>query len=225
MTVPDAALERQRLRVVLVTIGVNVAGMLAASFIPSSDWRTAVAINLINNALLIIHCVRRRDTLMTHLIVFGVVLGFTELAADAWLVDFTRSLDYSPGGGLFIWRSPAWMPFAWEIVGVQFGYIGLRLWERYGVGGLLGAGLLGAVNIPLYEEMALNTHWWRYSGAAMLSHTPYYIILGEFLIGIAIAYAAHEARRERIVRVVVAGAAAGACIFVAYAVAWYAVRG
>jgi hypothetical protein len=26
--------------------------------------------------------------------------GFTELAADAWLVDYTRTLDYSIGGDL-----------------------------------------------------------------------------------------------------------------------------
>jgi hypothetical protein len=45
----------------------------------------------------------------------GVVVGFTELAADAWLV--------------VIWRSPLWMPLAWEVVAVQFGYVGLRLWE------------------------------------------------------------------------------------------------
>jgi hypothetical protein len=31
-----------------------------------------------------------------------------------------------------IWRSPLWMPLAWEVVAVQFGYIGLRLWERFG---------------------------------------------------------------------------------------------
>ena len=54
----------------------------------------------------------------------------TELAADAWLVDYTRTLDYSIGGGPMLWRSPIWMPLAWEVVTVQFGYVGLRLWER-----------------------------------------------------------------------------------------------
>ena len=44
-----------------------------------------------------------------------------------------------------IWRSPPWMPLASEIVAVQFGYIGLRLRERFGKTGLLLIGLLGAV--------------------------------------------------------------------------------
>ena len=46
------------------------------------------------------------------------------------------------------------MPLAWEVVAVQFGYIGLRLWERFGKVGLLMIALLGAINIPFYEEMA-----------------------------------------------------------------------
>jgi len=35
---------------------------------------------------------------------FGLVAGIVELAADAWLVDGTRTLDYSVGGGPMIWR-------------------------------------------------------------------------------------------------------------------------
>ena len=66
-----------------------------------------------------------------------MIVGFGELPADAWLVDYTRTLDYSIGGGPMIWRSPLWMPLAWEVVAVQFGYIGLRLWERFGKIGLL----------------------------------------------------------------------------------------
>ena len=85
-----------------------------------------------------------------------------------------------------IWRSPLWMPLAWEVVAVQFGYIGLRLWERFGKTGLLMIGLLGDINIPFYEEMARRIHWWQYSGCRMILFTPWYIILGEF--GIAVAF-------------------------------------
>ena len=49
------------------------------------------------------------------------MVGLAELLADAWLVDYTRTLDYSIGGGPMIWRSPVWMPQAWEVVAVQFG--------------------------------------------------------------------------------------------------------
>ena len=53
---------------------------------------------------------------MARLILFGLITGFVELAADAWIVDVTHTLDYSVGGGPMIWRSPFWMPFAWEIL-------------------------------------------------------------------------------------------------------------
>ena len=66
--------------------------------------------------------------------------------------DYTRMLDYSIGGGPMIWRSPLWMLLAWEVVAVQFGYIGLGLWERFGKTDLLMIGLLGAINIPFYER-------------------------------------------------------------------------
>ena len=50
-------------------------------------------------------------------------------------------------------------------------------------------GQLGAINIPFYEEMARKIHWWQYSGCRMISFTPWYIILGEFGIALAFAFA------------------------------------
>ena len=93
--------------------------------------------------------------MLGRFLLFGIVVGFCELPADAWLVDYTRTLDYSIGGGPMIWRSPLWMPLAWEVLAVQFGYIGLRLWERFGKVGLVMIGLLGAINIPFYEEISV----------------------------------------------------------------------
>src|SRR5689334_21508244 len=130
----------------------------------SRRGRTGVRMPLLNigeTCLLVGFTLVRRDALLARFLLFGVVVGCTELAADAWLVDYTRTLDYSIGGGPMIWRSPLWMPLAWEIVAVQFGYIGLRLWEWFGKTGLLLIGLLGAINIPFYEEMARRIHWWQ----------------------------------------------------------------
>jgi hypothetical protein len=150
----DPALERDRLRVVIATIVINVVVVSLLTLAPWSDWRTGAALNIIDNCLLVGFAVIRCDGLLARFLLFGLVVGFTELPADAWLVDYTRTLDYSVGGGPIIWRSPAWMPLAWEVVAVQFGYIGLRLWERFGNLGLLMIGLLGAITIPFYEEMA-----------------------------------------------------------------------
>jgi len=216
----DSGLERERLFVVIVTIVINIVAVSLLTFAPWSDWRTGAALNVVDNCLLVGFTVVRRDALLARFLLFGVVVGFTELAADAWLVDYTRTLDYSVGGGPMIWRSPLWMPLAWEVVAVQFGYVGLRLRERFGKSGLLMIGLLGAINIPFYEEMARRIHWWQYSGCRMISYTPWYIILGEFGIAVVFALLARILRRGSWRVAVVAGVVGGASIFVCYAAAF-----
>jgi uncharacterized protein DUF6989 len=215
----DVRLERERLLVVIATIVINIVAVLLLTFAPWSDWRTGAALNFVDNCLLVGFALVRRDALLGRFLIFGLTVGLTELAADAWLVDYTRTLDYSIGGGPIIWRSPIWMPLAWEVVAVQFGYIGLRLWERFGKTGLVMIGLVGAINIPFYEEMARRIHWWQYDGCRMISYTPWYIILGEFGIAVAFAWLARMVRRSAC-RAVVAGIFGGVSIFICYAVAF-----
>jgi len=216
-------LERDRLRIVVATIAVNVVAVALLTLVPWSNWRTATALNLIDNALLAGFVLVRRDRFLGRLILFGLAVGFAELAADAWLVESTRTLDYSPGGGPMLWRSPLWMPFAWEVVAVQFGYLGLRLRQRYGRYGLLLIGVLGAINIPYYEEMARRIHWWSYSGCRMLSYTPWYIIAGEFGIAIVFTLLARPVRQRGALSAMGLGILAGAGIFICYAVAYAAI--
>ena len=216
----DVRLERGRLRIVIATIVINVVVVSSLTFAPWSDWRTGAALNFVDNCLLIGFALVRRDALLGRLLIFGLTVGLTELAADAWLVDYTCTLDYSIGGGPMIWRSPVWMPLAWEVVAVQFGYIGLRLWERFGKPGLVMIGLVGAINIPFYEEMARRIHWWQYNGCKMISLTPWYIILGEFGIAVAFACLARMLRRTSWPGAVAVGILGGLSIFVCYAVAF-----
>ncbi len=213
---PSSHLERGRLRVVLATIGLNVMAVALLTLVPWSNWRTGLILNLVDNALLLAFVLRHKDPLLARLMVFGLAVGLVELAADAWLVDHTHTLDYSVGGGPMLWRSPLWMPLAWEVVAVQFGYVGLRLYERFGTLGLLVNGALGAVNIPYYEEMARLIHWWTYGGCRMISGTPYYIIVGEFGIAVALALLATPLRRDGWTKAIIAGALGGAAIFVCY---------
>jgi hypothetical protein len=213
-------LEPKRLRVVIATIIINILAVALLALVPWSDWRTGLALNLFDNALLIGFAWLHRDGLLARFLLFGLAAGFAELPADAWLVGHTHTLDYSIGGGPMLWRSPVWMPIAWEIVAVQFGYLGLRLQEHFGKFGLTIIGALGAVNIPYYEEMARRIHWWRYSGCRMISGTPYYIILGEFLIAMAFALLVRRIRREDFFTAIFFGAAGGVAIFVAYAIAY-----
>jgi hypothetical protein len=218
-------LERGRFRVVAATIAINVVAVALLTFAPWSNWRTGLALNFIDNALLIGFAWRYRDGLLGRLMLFGLMAGLVELAADAWLVDFTHTLDYSIGGGPMLWRSPAWMPLAWEVVAVQFGYLGLLLRERFGWLGLVAIGLVGGVNIPYYEEMARRIHWWRYSGCRMISGTPYYIIVGEFLIAIAFALLVRGFRSAAVRTAAAAGVLAGTAIFAGYAVGYWLTDG
>lgn len=211
---------------VLATIVLNVVGVTYFVHVPWSDWRTGTGLNIADNLLLAGYALLHRDRLMGRLILFGLIVGFVELPADAWLVDVSRSLDYSPGGGWRIWRSPAWMPFAWQVVAVQFGYLGLRLFEWIGWPGLIVNGLLGAVNIPYYEETARKIHWWEYHDAVMFrgSHTPWAIILGEFFIAISLGWFARWLRRPNLGTTVAAGVLAGTSIFVFYVASEWAVN-
>ena len=105
-TKTDAALERGQLRIVIATIVINVVAVSLLTFAPWSDWRTGAALNFVDNCLLIGFALVRRDALLGRFLLFGLAVGLIELGADAWLVDYTRTLDYSVGGGPMIWRSP-----------------------------------------------------------------------------------------------------------------------
>ena len=223
-------LERARMWAVCSTIVVNVVCVGLLAFVPWSNWRTGAGLNVIDNTILLAFIIRYRDRFLARLMLFGLAVGFVELASDAWLVDVIKSLDYSVGvdgrgWNPMIWRSPIWMPFAWQVVAVQFGYLGLRFYEWRGWTGLLIVGLLGAINIPYYEEMAFRIHWWRYANCAMLLHTPYAIIIGEFVIAIYLGYAARWVRRGGWKTSLLAGISAGAAIFVGYAVPYWLIAG
>jgi len=219
-SLPIDPLELRRLKVVLATIGINVIAVALLTLAPWSDWKTGLALNLVDNGLLLAFLVVYHDRLLLKLMLFGLATGFAELPADAWLVDYTRTLDYSIGGGPMMWRSPIWMPIAWEIVAVQFAGLGLWWYDHLGGLGLAAVGLLGAINIPYYEEMAQRIHWWQYRGCRMISNTPYYIILGELLIAIAFTLLARRLRRDSFAPAPPAGILGGAAIFIAYALAY-----
>ena len=90
MTLPgerDHLLERGRLRIVIATIVINIIAISLLTFAPWSDWRTGAALNVIDDCLLVGFAVVRRDALFARFLLFLAVVGFTELAADVWLVD------------------------------------------------------------------------------------------------------------------------------------------
>ena len=213
---PPSALETRRLGLIVGTILLNLVSVTLLTAVPTSNWRTGLALNLFDNFLFAGFLWWYQDRVLGRLMAYGLIVGLVELVADAWLVDITRTLDYSIGGGPMLWRSPIWMPLAWQVVTVQFAVVGLRLlrWRR-GLG-LLLTGLLGAINIPYYEEMARLIHWWQYTNCRMISGTPYYIVLGEFGIAMALAWCAQAVPTGKPSAIIRAGSLAGLGILVSY---------
>ena len=181
------ALERARLRTVLLTILVSIVAVSLLRDRPWSDGRSAATLNAMTTGLFLVHIARYKDAGMARLLLFGLVFGVVELVADALCVRFTNTLDYSPAHTALLWLSPWWMPTAWMIVAAQIGYVGMRLMERFGAWpGVVLTAALGAVNIPFYEEMAFHAHWWSYQNCKKFGHTPVYIIVAELLIGLTL---------------------------------------
>lgn len=185
-----------RLRLVLGTIALALAWLAVVAGRPWSDGRTAAGLALAQSILFAAYAVRAKDGQFARLCFgFGLTLGAAELAADGLCVHFTHTLDYAPARSLMLGWSPWWMPIAWMVVSTQIGFVGTRLMARLGTArGVLLTAVLGAVNIPVYEEMAYGAHWWRYSHCRMagwpgapLSHTPLYIIMAELVIGACLA--------------------------------------
>ena len=176
-----------RLRTVMVTVALSVGTALLLRDKPWSDGHTALALNLVCIALFLVHIAYYRDRVLARLLLFGLALGLVELVADALCIRYTHTLDYSATHSPMLGLSPFWMPTAWMIVAAQIGYLGHRLIVNLGTArGMALTALLGAVNIPFYEEMAYHAHWWRYQNCRLLGHTPLYIIVAELLIGLTL---------------------------------------
>ncbi len=116
------------------------------------------------------------------------------------------------------------MPLGWALIVVQFGYLALRLAERWPAGRVLaGLTLLGLSLPPWYEEFAAPARAWYYPARGwMLSHTPVWIILTYGGCIFSIAVLALEGYQPRAWgRAVVSGMLAGAA-FMFFGVCGYA---
>jgi len=214
-------LERQRLTFILITIGIVFLWQLTNSYF-CTGWKTAAILSFLILALDYGFVIYRRDALLGKLVLFGLTAGAVELVADWWLVRTTGTLFY-PAGDPRLLESPVYMPVAWGVVLVQIGYIGYRLSMRWPLWlAMLATGLLGGTLIPFYEHFAKGACWWWYEGAHhMLGNTPYYIMLGEFLITIPLPAIFRLAPRLEFYWMPLWGAAVGIWIWLSYLLAWW----
>ncbi len=126
---------------------------------------------------------RQLCPLLSRLLFAGLIAGLCELFTDASGEYIVHSLIY-PTGEPTLWTSPLYMPFSWMVILTHLGYVSWRLrallgWRK----AALLSGIFGAIQIPLYEEMAYYGKWWHYLPThLMLGHTPIYVLLFEGLV-------------------------------------------
>ena len=193
---PQTRLSAARLRVVGFTALLAFCTALLCANKPWSAGWTAALLSFATLGCFVGHCVWWRDLPFARLVLFGLVFGVGELIADALCVTYTGTLDYSVTKSPMLWLSPFWMPLAWLAVSVQIGYWGTHLMKRFGpVRGAILTALIGAINIPFYEQMAYHTNWWAYRNCLMINHAPVYVIVAELFIGATLAPLAARALR------------------------------
>jgi len=178
--------NRRRWRLVLWTLALSLVGnVLAALF--ALGWTAAAAYTAGLLTIFAVYLLRTGDPIIGRLLFFGLLVGFGELPADHFGVVTTETLVYPPGPPL-IWSSPFYMPFAWPIIFVQLGFIAWWLDRRWGPRKTcIALTIFGGINIPIYEFFAKFADFWFYQNTPMLfGVTPYYVILAEALICVAL---------------------------------------
>ncbi len=157
------------------------------------------------------------DVFLKRLLLFGIVAGFTELLADAWLVYGIDSLVYPPAEAK-IWASPNYMPFAWAVVLIQVGYLGWLYAQSHPMLPAMGISfLIGMLFIPTFETCAKFADWWFYKPSSpMLLNTPIYIIIGEGLIALVLPLIYNKEMKETYLFSGTAGILQGLWIFASY---------
>ena len=205
---------------VLTLSGIIVGALLAK---PRAIGITALIVIVL---LLIVWSVTHNPRL-SWLLVFGLVAGVLELWADWVHVVYFHSLVYTDYFGFQLLASPSYMPVAWWLTVVQFGYLALRLAERWPAWAAIGLPtLLGMTLPPWYEELAAPARAWFYPPhGVMLSHTPLWVIFTYGGCMFAIASSAVLLYRPLAWgRAVMAGLFTGVCIMLS-GVFWFALLG
>jgi len=159
--------------------------------------------------------------LLGRLMLVGLVAGICELFTDASGQSVVHSLIY-PMGELTIWTSPLYMPLSWLVTLTYLGYISWRLRAFFGWRiAILLCGLLGAIDIPIFEEISYHGGWWRYVPTRlMFGHTPVYVALFEGLVVASLPLLFDRLERRSWIETVALGAVIGIWIAISALTAW-----
>jgi len=214
VTAPDLAIAST----VLLSVMLHIVAANA-----SVGWWSAAGITMIQTALLLVLaiCWSRIRPILVRLLIVGIVAGICELFTDASGHYIVGSLTY-PANEPFLWASPLYMPLSWLVVITQLGYLAWRLQGIYGYRiSVPLAGLIGALNIPFYEEMAYRAGWWHYAPVRLLWHTPLYVLLFEGLVVAALPLLLDGLERRQWKQGIAVGIAIGTWMPFAALFAWF----
>ena len=218
MVVNDS--QRSDLIFVMAALGfVSLWIMVNSQF--DTGWFTGLLLSFIVLGAMMIYVLRTGNDLLGKFMLFGLAAGNSELLADRWLIAGTKTLFYKRHEPLLI-DSPIYMPAAWAVVLVLIGYLGYRAARRWNPARATWlCGLLGGMIIPVYESCAKGAGWWYYEDQRrMVWNTPFYIILGEFLLALALPALLLRCERRAFYWSLPIGVLMGLWIWASYAVAF-----
>lgn len=137
---------------------------------------------LLTTQVITVHKNIEEAPILLDLTIIGITAGFLEIFADFFLISI-GSLNY-PTVGPFILESPLYMPFAWNFIIVQLGYMSYRLYNEIGEIGPIITGITAASYVGVLEILAKNGELWWYekTGLMFVKHSPLYIMLGEAIM-------------------------------------------
>lgn len=206
---------------VLASFILEVGGAVVAALL-ASGWITALVLDLVVGGVLVLIAARPVwRPVVGRLLAFGLVAGILELATDFAGERVAHSLVYPPGEPM-LWASPIYMPLSWMIVLTQIGYLAWRLagLVRRRAGRALVVGILGALNIAFYEEMAYSARWWHYRNTLTVAHTPVYVPAFEGLVVAVLPFLLRDIERQPWRGAIARGVILGAWMPWAALVAW-----
>jgi hypothetical protein len=212
-------------KLIIVSLLFTFGGIILGAILrePNLFGITAILVIL----LIIVGTYLTSSPRLAWLLVFGLTAGVLELWADWIHVASLHSLVYTDYFGFRLLESPSYMPIGWWLTCVQFGYMALRLSEKWSTGITVGfISVMGMLLPPWYEEFAKPARAWYYTTHHwLISNTPLWIILtyGGCMAGIAMmALMCYSPRRWG--QAIVGGIFAAAS-FMFSAVFWYTLLG
>ena len=212
----------------ITRLDAGIAFVILADFVLTSinsvtKWFYVGFIDVILTALLLLlfASIRIFRPLLWRLMLVGFIAGICELFTDASGQFVVHSLIY-PRGELTIWTSPLYMPLSWLVTLTYLGYISWRFRALLGWRiAIVLCGLIGAIDIPVFEEISYYGGWWRYVPTHfMFGHTPVYVALFEGLVVAALPLLFHRLERRSLIQTCMLGVVIGIWMAISALTAW-----